>query len=64
MKPMKPNFDELIQKVRSVLQKGLVEMDFVTREEFETQKQVLLKTRTLLNELEKKIEELEQQSRT
>lgn len=52
--------DELAANFRSALQAGLRELDLVTREEFDTQAQVLLRTRTRLEELERRVAELEQ----
>ncbi len=46
-------------KTKTVIQRKLSQLDVVSREEFDVQTQVLLKTRTQLNELEKKIAELE-----
>ncbi|MCB5226455.1 accessory factor UbiK family protein [Alishewanella sp. 16-MA] len=46
--------DELEGKVKQVLQAKLSELDFVSREEFDVQRQVLLRTR-------EKVEAMEQQ---
>jgi len=46
--------DDVEAKVKQVLQSKLVDMDFVSREEFDVQRQVLLRTR-------EKVEKLEQQ---
>lgn len=46
-------------KTKTVIQRKLSQLDVVSREEFDVQTQVLLKTRTQLNELERKIAELE-----
>ena len=56
LKNMASDFEE---KTKSVLQNKLAQLDVVTREEFEVQTQVLLKTRKQLSELEKKLEKLE-----
>jgi BMFP domain-containing protein YqiC len=50
---------DLEQKTKNVLQRKLSQLDVVTREEFDVQTQVLLKTRAQLSELENKIAELE-----
>jgi len=50
--------------LRSGLESGLRTMNLVTREEFEVQTAVLLKTRQKLEELEKKVVELESQTET
>ncbi len=47
-------------KVRQVIQGQLTKLDVVSREEFDVQTQVLLRTRQKLTELEKKLAELEQ----
>lgn len=46
--------DDVETKVKQVLQNKLADMDFVSREEFDVQRQVLLRTR-------EKVEKLEQQ---
>ena len=47
------------KNVKALLQSGLARLDVVPRSEFETQAQVLLKTREKLEQLEKRIAELE-----
>jgi BMFP domain-containing protein YqiC len=44
-----------------VLQSGLARLDLVTREEFEVQRAVLLRTREKLEELQRNVAELEAQ---
>ncbi|MGP9803018.1 ubiquinone biosynthesis accessory factor UbiK [Rheinheimera sp. NSM] len=46
--------DDVEAKVKQVLQNKLTDLDFVSREEFDVQRQVLLRTR-------EKVEKLEQQ---
>jgi BMFP domain-containing protein YqiC len=46
-------------KTKTVLQRKLSELDVVTREEFDVQTQVLIKTRAKLTELETKLAEIE-----
>ncbi len=46
-------------KTKTVLQRKLSQLDVVSREEFDVQTQVLLKTREQLAEMETKINELE-----
>jgi BMFP domain-containing protein YqiC len=53
--------DTIESKTKQVLQKKLAEMDFVSREEFDVQSQVLIRTREKLTELEAKVALLEQQ---
>lgn len=45
-------------KIKQVLQAQLGKLDIVSREEFDVQTQVLMRTREKLNELEKKVDEL------
>ena len=52
---------ELQQNFRAVLQTGLSRLDLVTREEFEVQRAVLLRTREKLEHLERAVSELEGQ---
>lgn len=51
--------NDLEDKTKTVLQRKLSQLDVVTREEFDVQTQVLIKTRTQLSELEAKITHLE-----
>ncbi len=53
--------DELQQNFKAVLQSGLSRLDLVTREEFEVQRAVLLRTREKLEELQRAVTELEAQ---
>lgn len=50
---------DLQKNCRSLLQSTLSKMDLVTREEFDAQAAVLARTRAKLEELEKKLNELE-----
>lgn len=50
---------ELQENFKTVLQAGLSKLDLVTREEFEVQRAVLLKTREKLETLEKTVAGLE-----
>ena len=52
---------DLEQNFRSTLQAGLGKLDLVTREEFEVQRAVLLRTREKLEALERTVAELEAQ---
>lgn len=52
--------DDLGATFRSTLQSGLRQLDLVTREEFDVQRCVLLRTREKIEELEHKILALEQ----
>ena len=51
--------DELQQNFRAVLQGGLARLDLVTREEFDVQRAVLLRTREKLEALERAVAALE-----
>lgn len=53
--------DEMGKQFKQVLQTQLGKLDLVSRDEFDTQTQVLLRTRQKLEELEKKLSELEGQ---
>ncbi|RQP36566.1 accessory factor UbiK family protein [Burkholderia ubonensis] len=48
------------RNVKAMLSQGFSKLDLVTREEFDTQAQVLTRTRVRLEELEKRVAELEQ----
>ncbi len=54
--------DEVESKTKQVLQGQLNKLDVVSREEFDVQTQVLLKTREKLVALEKQVAELVEQS--
>ncbi len=54
--------DEAQENVRAAMQSMFNKLDLVTREEFDAQAGVLLKTRKKLEALEKKIKDLEQGS--
>ena len=51
--------EELQATVKSALQAGLTKLDLVTREEFEVQRAVLLRTREKLDALEQAVATLE-----
>ena len=53
--------EELQQNFKSVLQTGLARLDLVTREDFEVQRAVLLRTREKLEQLQQAVAELEAQ---
>jgi len=57
LKNMANDFED---KAKSVLQSKLSQLDVVTREEFDVQTQVLIKTRAKVAELEAKLVELEE----
>jgi len=52
--------EDLEKTFRAILQGALGKLDLVTREEFEVQKMVLAKTRSKLEDLEKRVSEMEQ----
>ena len=56
--------EELQENFKSVLQSGLAKLDLVTREEFEVQRAVLLRTREKLDELQRTVADLEAQRDT
>ncbi|MEZ9523162.1 ubiquinone biosynthesis accessory factor UbiK [Enterovibrio norvegicus] len=59
-KPVKDLGNDVEQKVREVIQSQLAKLDVVSREEFDVQTQVLLRTRQKLSEMEQKLTEFEQ----
>lgn len=50
---------EMEEKTKQVLQSKLAQLDLVTREEFDVQTRVLMRTREKLADLEQKMAELE-----
>ena len=54
--------EDMEKNFHAILQSVLGKLDLVTREEFEVQKMVLAKTRAKLEELEKKVADLEKQA--
>lgn len=54
-----PGQQVIQQQMQAVLQQALSRLDLVTREEFDTQKAVLLRTREKLEALEQKVAEME-----
>lgn len=53
---------DLERNVRAVLSGVFSRLDLVTREEFDVQREVLLRTRERLNELERKLTEIERRN--
>lgn len=53
--------EEVDKKVKQVLQTQLMKLDLVSREEFDVQTKVLLRTREKLQALEEKLQQLEKQ---
>lgn len=49
------------RNMKAMLTQGFSKLDLVTREEFDTQAQVLARTRVRLEELERRVAELEAQ---
>ena len=54
---------DIEKNVKAMLQSGLTRLDVVPRAEFDTQAQVLLKTREKLEQLEARVAELETRAR-
>ncbi len=52
--------DDVRKNIQAALNARLSRMDLVTREEFDIQSELLSRTRAMLDELEKRIEELEE----
>ncbi|KRG71921.1 ubiquinone biosynthesis accessory factor UbiK [Pseudoxanthomonas dokdonensis] len=59
---MRESGEELQQTFKTALQGGLSKLDLVTREEFEVQREVLLRTREKLEALERTVLALESQA--
>ena len=53
--------DDLVANFRDALRSGLRRLDLVTREEFDVQRGVLQRTRELVEALEARVTELEEQ---
>ena len=53
--------NDLEEKFKQILQAQLAKLVVVTREEFDVQSQVLLRTREKLNDLEKRLDQLTEQ---
>ncbi len=51
--------EELQENFKAVLQSGLARLDLVTREEFDVQRAVLLRTREKLEQLQRQVVDLE-----
>ncbi|MEF2147551.1 accessory factor UbiK family protein [Luteimonas sp. FXH3W] len=62
--PLRDTGEELQQNFKSALQTGLGKLDLVTREEFEVQRGVLLKTREKLEALERQVAAMETAAHT
>ncbi|NYZ61896.1 ubiquinone biosynthesis accessory factor UbiK [Luteimonas deserti] len=56
--------EELQENFKAVLQSGLSKLDLVTREEFDVQRAVLLRTREKLEALEALVQQLERPAGT
>lgn len=54
--------DDIQENFKAVLQSGLAKLDLVTREEFEVQRAVLLRTREKLEALEAQVRQIEAQA--
>ena len=59
---MREGREELQQNFKSILQAGLGKLDLVTREEFDVQRAVLLRTRDKLEALQQAVAQLEAQT--
>jgi BMFP domain-containing protein YqiC len=56
--------DDLAKTFRATLQSGLERLNLVTREEFDVQRLVLLRTREKLEALERRLAQLEAEQRS
>jgi BMFP domain-containing protein YqiC len=55
---------DIEKNVRALMNAAFTKMDLVTREEFDVQVELLARTRAKLDELERRVAGLEQQSRS
>lgn len=62
--PLKNLGEDLEEKFKQILQAQLAKLDVVTREEFDVQSQVLLRTREKITALEQRLAELENNQST
>jgi len=53
--------EDLERNIRAALNSALARMNLVTREEFDIQSELLSRTRAVVEELEKKVQDLERQ---
>jgi BMFP domain-containing protein YqiC len=53
---------DIEKTVKSLLQSGLMRLDLVSRQEFDTQAQVLLRTREMVERLEARLAEMERRA--
>ncbi|MCA3147973.1 MAG: accessory factor UbiK family protein [Burkholderiales bacterium] len=51
---------DIEKNLKALLNQGFARLELVTREEFDVQREVLVRTRAKLNELEKRLNDLEQ----
>ena len=51
---------EIEKNLKALLSQGFARLELVAREEFDVQREVLARTRAKLNELEKRLNDLEQ----
>lgn len=61
---MKTMADEAESKIKQILQSQLSKLDMVSREEFDVQSQVLIRTREKLEAMETRLAELEQRAKS
>ena len=54
--------EDLERNIKAALNSALTRMNLVTREEFDIQSELLSRTRALVDELEKKVQDLEHQA--
>lgn len=62
--PLRHLQEDIEQNLKSGLESGLQKMNLVTREEFDVQAAVLLRTREKLETLETQVKQLEEQLKT
>ena len=59
-KDLRQTKDDLERNIKAAVKASLTRMDLVTREEYDIQRELLVKTRCLVDELEEKVKKLEE----
>jgi len=59
-KDLRQTKDDLKRNIKAAVKASLTRMDLVTREEYDIQRELLVKTRSLVVDLEEKVKKLEE----
>jgi len=59
-KDLRQTKDDLERNIKAAVKASLTRMDLVTREEYDIQRELLVKTRCLVDDLEEKVKKLEE----